>query len=237
MPVWNTHPVNEQPELTLKNWSTKEIKNPLGHAQVLVGYCLENREGRTSRPVVNIDLTSMRVTTESGRVYQLIGPPGHDLDAEYVFRRWCHINEVSHFTDVSADLWRAHLGARASRDPSEAPFKKFLQQDDEITTVVKERLQELGTDVGAAAIFGSIARGEESTDSDIDVLLVTADLSRLAAQAHFKPTGRQLGRPVNVLVYTPHAWVTAVKEADPLVNDILSNPLVMLKGTLPTPLV
>jgi hypothetical protein len=87
-------------------------------------------------------------------------------------------------------------------------------------------------DVEVAAIFGSSARGEAGADSDIDVLLIASRLSRLEAQAHFKPTGRKLGRAVNVQVYPPKAWSTAVDAKDPLVRDILSNPLVLLKGEL-----
>ena len=72
---------------------------------------------------------------------------------------------------------------------------------DEACRVLLEGLASLEGSVGSAAIFGSWARGDATARSDIDLLLTT-DLPRLQTQAHFKPAGRTLGRPVHVLSFT-----------------------------------
>lgn len=96
--------------------------------------------------------------------------------------------------------------------------------------VLRDRLTELEQPVQAAAIFGSVARGEERTDSDIDLLLITAN-SRLQMQAHFKPAGRLLGRAVNVLTFSPQDWEEGPGQHE-LIGEILRNPIIPLEGSL-----
>lgn len=140
--------------------------------------------------------------------------------------RWAEVGLLEESEDRGRPLFRA------SRNPGLAPLKHLLQQDGTAATALRERLAELDEEVEIAAIFGSLAKGEAGAESDIDLLLVAPELSRVRAQAHFKPTGRELGHPVNVLLYTPQEWAAAVDEQNPLVADILSNPVVLLKGEL-----
>jgi predicted nucleotidyltransferase len=118
---------------------------------------------------------------------------------------------------------------QASRDPSLAPLAQLLQQDTRTSQVLAQEVQKLGNKVEAAAIFGSAARGESDEASDIDLLLLT-DLAQLKAQALFKAAGRELGRPVNVLAYSPSAWREAVAGRNAFVLEILNSPMVPLKG-------
>ena len=127
---------------------------------------------------------------------------------------------------------RGHSVYQASKEPALTPLRLLLQQDSETVSVLRQHLGLLEHKVVAAAVFGSAARGETHADSDIDLLLVTEELSKLEAQAHFKPAGRTLGRPVNVLVYRPEDWQRALHENNPLVLDILEHPTIVLKGAL-----
>lgn len=121
----------------------------------------------------------------------------------------------------------------ASPDPSLAALRQLMRQDSDIVRVLRASLADLDLPIRTAAIFGSIARGDEHASSDIDLLLVTPG-SRLKAQAHFKAAGRELGRPVNVLTMTPLEWA-ASQEGDELTAQILNNPVILLKGELRAP--
>lgn len=112
------------------------------------------------------------------------------------------------------------------------PLKLLLQQDSETARVLRTRLETLEDAVDTAVIFGSAARGETNADSDIDLLLIAPKLSKLAAQAHFKAAGRKLGRPVNVQVFTAQAWQGAREAGDTFVQDVMSRPVINLKGDL-----
>lgn len=119
----------------------------------------------------------------------------------------------------------------ASTAPGLHPLRLLLQQDNEVSRVLRTSLESLDGVVTTAAIFGSSARGEARAGSDIDLLLIT-DLPRLQTQAHFKPAGRILARSVNVLSFTQAQWDEAERSRDTLVADILQNPVVVLKGSL-----
>lgn len=106
MPVWRTRPVDEQGTLTLTNWQVVELPDGDRH---LVGYCVENREGRVSSVIREIDVRKMRARTGTGRVYVLRGRPGGNLDAEYVWKQWASLNGVESWEDITTKIWQRHL--------------------------------------------------------------------------------------------------------------------------------
>lgn len=81
-------------------------------------------------------------------------------------------------------------------------------------------------------MFGSAARGELRPESDIDLLVIAAGLSMLRAQAHYKPTGRAIGRPINLVVFSPNGWRDAFGSANPFVRNVLAGSLIPLLGEL-----
>lgn len=159
------------------------------------------------------------------RVRELASEAGVDPgNASRWLRRWAEVGLLDRATE------RGQAVYSASRDPALRPLRVLLQQDDETAQVLREELALFEAPVRAAAIFGSVARGEAGADSDIDLLLIADGTSTLDAQAHFKKAGRRLGRSVNVLLYSTEDWQAARKRADVLVLDILSRELIALKG-------
>ncbi|MBA3597987.1 MAG: hypothetical protein H0W40_11525 [Methylibium sp.] len=118
--VWRTAPVGEQPSLTLARWQVMQLPHGERH---LVGYALQNREGRVSSAVATLDAASLRGVTATGRVYALSGRPGHDSDAEYTWRAWARINAAHEWTDVTAEVWAAHLEACKRPDEGEGELR------------------------------------------------------------------------------------------------------------------
>jgi hypothetical protein len=127
MPVWRTRPVQEQGQLTLNSWQVMELPNGDRH---LVGYCVENREGRASSVVRKIDSKTLRVTTGTGRIYVLRGRPGVDSDAEYVWGRWREVNKVESWSEVTSSVWRQHLDATKSRPTIMPRNRKAVKASD-----------------------------------------------------------------------------------------------------------
>lgn len=144
-------------------------------------------------------------------------------------RRWTDVGLVERKTIRGQNVFQA------SSDPGLAPLRALVMQDSDLVRVMREYLATMKGGVEAAAIFGSAARGDMHVDSDVDLLVLTPDLSRLQAQAHFKPAGRTLKRAVNVLVYAPEDWRQARDERNPFVLDILGHPTIELKGSLNAP--
>ena len=105
MPVWRTIPVDEEPQIVLRNWSVREIHDGDRH---FVGYHDAGFEGRVSSKILEFDPAKGRGKTRSGRVYQLEGEPGYHADAEYVWGIWSAINQVkdANYKDVTQEILR-----------------------------------------------------------------------------------------------------------------------------------
>ena len=106
------------------------------------------------------------------------------------------------------------------------------QLSQEHLDLLRERLQCLDCVVEAAAVFGSAARGELRPESDIDLLVIANELSTLLAQERYKPTGRAIGRPINLVVFSRGAWQQACGNGNPFPQNILARPLLPLLGNL-----
>jgi len=103
MNVWSAVSVADRPADELTGWAVFDLPDGDRH---LAGWSVGEREGRATNAVVEFDSKQLRAVTSSGRVYQLRGRPGLGGDAEYVWRRWCSINNVdpSQCRDVSHEL-------------------------------------------------------------------------------------------------------------------------------------
>jgi hypothetical protein len=73
----------EGPEIVwLSHWSIRESADGARH---LVGYSRETRDGRVSTKVLHLDGATRTAQTLNGQIYQLVGPSGYHVDAEFVF--------------------------------------------------------------------------------------------------------------------------------------------------------
>lgn len=102
MSVWQVAPVQEHPEAQLVSWRVFELPDGDRH---FCGRETTYREGRVSSRVVSFDPESRQGITKSGRCYELVGPPGHNADALYVWGGWCTRNNVEFCEDVSDQVY------------------------------------------------------------------------------------------------------------------------------------
>jgi hypothetical protein len=110
MPVFQVAPVHQEPEETISRWSIREAQfdDSNDQSRHLVGYIARKGKGRVTSAIQSFDRDKMRITTASGRVYQLQGPPGFDPDGEYVWSHWKALNRVLEDTDVTQDYGLLH---------------------------------------------------------------------------------------------------------------------------------
>lgn len=104
----------------------------------------------------------------------------------------------------------------------------LMQQDSELVHVLRDFLA--GVDgVQVAFIFGSIARGDENADSDIDVL-VLGSVSELKLNTLLKSVGRKLGRPVHASVSTVKGFRNQIQAGESFADEIVRGPKIALIG-------
>lgn len=99
-----------------------------------------------------------------------------------------------------------------------------------VVPLLQEALAPLQPALQAAWIYGSVARQEDTADSDVDVMLVGDDLLLGEVLERLLPLEAQLGRKINPNCYTPQEFERRRKEPDSFVNRVLSRPVLTLIG-------
>jgi hypothetical protein len=51
------------------------------------------------------DVSRQVAVTQSGHIYQLSGPPGFNADGQYVWDRWCAVNTVASYENVTSSVF------------------------------------------------------------------------------------------------------------------------------------
>jgi hypothetical protein len=101
MPIWKPRPASEVPKIPLSRWRIFETEDGSRH---FVGVDMFDSSGRVSSPIVTFDPVTLHGTTQTGRIYELVGRKGWSLNVEYVWIRWCELYEVASYTDVTERL-------------------------------------------------------------------------------------------------------------------------------------
>lgn len=113
MSLWLVAPIAERPSVSLRSWQVFDV--PLSGetwTRHFVGYAVEDRQGQVSSPVLTFSPAERCGVTRSGRVYQLIGRPGADSDAEYVWNRWKRLWDIAPegVRNVTSEVWSLIMG-------------------------------------------------------------------------------------------------------------------------------
>ncbi|MGF6787366.1 hypothetical protein [Paraburkholderia sp. 35.1] len=134
----------------LAHWSIRETADGARH---FVGYSLETSNGRVSTKIVHLDKATRTAQTLSGRIYQLVGPSGHSVDAEYVFntfarglgngKPWRNVSrelipDCQERSQVTANCEEVTLEAAARLLTLSRSYVKSLIRDDKISGRVGE---------------------------------------------------------------------------------------------------
>jgi predicted nucleotidyltransferase len=99
-----------------------------------------------------------------------------------------------------------------------------------VFNVLRAALEPLAERILAAFVYGSVAREEETAQSDIDLMIIgevelDETLSRLS-----KPEG-SLGRPVNPTVYSAKEFKQKMASGNHFLNAVMKDKKIFLMGS------
>ena len=97
---------------------------------------------------------------------------------------------------------------------------------------VRSALEPLADRLVLGLLFGSVARGTDTAASDIDLVLVSDDLTLEAVYSALAPAERSLGRRVNPTVYTSAEFEERRKAKAGFLTRILQGAHVVVAGRL-----
>ena len=84
--------------------------------------------------------------------------------------------------------------------------------------------------IHAAFVFGSMARGQATTGSDIDLMLI-GNLGLREAVELLHPAEAALGREINPKVFAVKEWKRRAAASDPFVREVMGKPKIFVGGS------
>ena len=100
-----------------------------------------------------------------------------------------------------------------------------------VADVLRLALQPLWPLIDLAFVYGSLAKGTEQADSDVDLMVVGRLPSNTALLEALLPAQTQLGRVINPTLYTPEEFTQRVQDGKSFILRVLAQPKIFVKGT------
>jgi predicted nucleotidyltransferase len=88
-------------------------------------------------------------------------------------------------------------------------------------------------DISLALVYGSVAKGHDTAESDIDLLLVSDTLTLEEVYRLLAEVEQMLGRRINSTLYTTKELERRMRDESPFLKRVLSGETIILIGKLP----
>jgi predicted nucleotidyltransferase len=99
-----------------------------------------------------------------------------------------------------------------------------------LADVLRSALAPVSSSVRAAFIYGSIAKGQDTAASDIDLMIVSDHLTYADVFATLEEASAQLGRKIAPTIYSTKELAKRVKQDNAFVTRVLAQPKLWLIG-------
>jgi predicted nucleotidyltransferase len=123
---------------------------------------------------------------------------------------------------------RAYFKAE-TRSPVFRELQRLFEKTTGMIPIMERILQQLGSKIQCAFVYGSVARNREHATSDVDLMVIgkagLADLSPVLRRAE-----QRLGREVNATVYSPGEFREKVLSHDHFLTTVLKGRKHFLRG-------
>jgi predicted nucleotidyltransferase len=91
-------------------------------------------------------------------------------------------------------------------------------------------LEPLSSRIRAAFVYGSVAKRQDTASSDIDVMIVSDDVTYAETFTMLETLSQALGRTVNPTIYTPAELAQRIKRGDSFFKRVAQQPKIWLIG-------
>ena len=99
-----------------------------------------------------------------------------------------------------------------------------------VADVIREAMEPVKQRVEFSFIYGSLAKGTDSSNSDIDLLVVADDLSFAELMSVLAGAEMSLGRPINPTVYTREETMARLAAGNAFLSKVMEQPKIWVMG-------
>ena len=122
-----------------------------------------------------------------------------------------------------------HYQANA-QSPVYAELRGLTLKTFGLADVLRAALEPVAAEIQAAFVYGSIAKGEDRADSDVDILVVSDGMAYGDLYAALEPASERLGRKVAPTLYSRNELLKRLKHQSSFIVRVLSQPKLWLIG-------
>lgn len=122
-----------------------------------------------------------------------------------------------------------HYQANASA-PVFAELRALVLKTMGMADVVRTALAPLAAQIELAFVYGSVARQQDTAQSDIDLMIVSPSLAYGELFGALESATVALGRKVNPTLYAPAEWRKRVAQDSAFVTRVIQQPKIWLIG-------
>lgn len=114
--------------------------------------------------------------------------------------------------------------------PIFSELKNIITKTFGLADRIRDILNPISAQIQFGFIYGSIAKGEATAESDIDLMLISDNLTYADVYPLFEDIGTELKRTVNPTIYSSTEWVRKLKEKNNFIMKVLEQPKIFLIG-------
>ncbi len=122
-----------------------------------------------------------------------------------------------------------HYQANAS-SPVFAELQGLVLKTVGLADVLRNALAPLASQIEVAFVYGSVAKQQDTAQSDIDVLIVSDSLGYADVFATLEATGNALSRKVNPTLYTSMDITSRIRFNNAFITKVFDQPKIWLIG-------
>jgi predicted nucleotidyltransferase len=99
-----------------------------------------------------------------------------------------------------------------------------------VADVIKEALQPRTEQIIMAFIYGSVAKAQDTANSDIDLMVISDELAYAEVMELLFAAEQSLGRPINPTIYGSNEVTKKMKQDNVFVSRVMEQPKLWIKG-------
>lgn len=117
--------------------------------------------------------------------------------------------------------------------PISAELRSLVRKTVGLADPLRHALEPERSAIQLALVYGSVARGEETASSDVDLLVVSDSLTLEEVYRLLVDAEQLLARPINPTLYTTREFRRRWKQGNPFLKRVLAGDVIVLLGALP----
>ena len=222
-------------------WERARLQMPIkGTIVPVMGTIMRHRISEAAALYAQANLSDALFTTTQQRVLGcLFGQPGRSYSVRELIAATgagsgAVQREVARLAGsglLSMDQVGNQKRYRANPDcPIHDELAAIVRKTFGLADPLREALTPLAEVIAAAFVYGSVAKGHDTSTSDIDLMLVSDTLTYGEAMAALHPLIEQLGRAVNPTLYTRTELRKRIEGGNSFVTRVLTQPRIWLIG-------